>query len=403
MRIGLFHNLPSGGAKRHTFEQVRELARRGHSIVEFAPSTADLSFCSLAPYAQQRLFSWPPSRYLSRRIPLLTPYIHALQGINTLRRIEQLSAAIAREMDDGNFDLVFAKDCQIAMNPYVLRYLRTPSFFQCHHGLRHHVEQLNTTSQRSSVVQSLQSVYYGPARILYQRKFTCDETRNAQSATRVLTNAVFSQRLLAYHYRVRSLVIYPGINTDLFRHHSLEKLNYILCVGSLIYSKGYRFLISALARIPTHYRPRLFIAANSVDTEEEQTVRNMAAISGVDLHIERITRDERLVQVYNQAQVFVYAPLQEALGMAPLEAMACGTPVVAVKEGGMQETVLDGVTGYLVERDVDIFAQTLISLLGNPALQTQMGQDGISYVRKQWTWQQAVDKLERVFTLESSS
>jgi glycosyltransferase involved in cell wall biosynthesis len=127
---------------------------------------------------------------------------------------------------------------------------------------------------------------------------------------------------LAEYYQVNSKVIYPGINTNLFKPLPVAKLDYVLGVGALIYSKGYRFLISALAHIDVSRRPKLFIAANSSRPKEEQVVREMAAKLGVALHVERIMDDHRLVQVYNQALAFVYAPLQEALGMAPLEAMA---------------------------------------------------------------------------------
>jgi len=142
MRLALFHNLPSGGAKRHTYEQVRELTRRGHEVVEFAPSSAELAYCSLAPYvSQQRIFDVAPGSQLQSRIPLLTPYVHAVQGIKILRRTERLNQQVAKEIDQGNFDLVFVKDCQITMNPYILRYLTSPAVFQCHHGVRHRLER----------------------------------------------------------------------------------------------------------------------------------------------------------------------------------------------------------------------------------------------------------------------
>jgi hypothetical protein len=111
MRIALYHNLPSGGAKRHTFEQVRELARRGHTITEFAPSTADINYCSLAPYIGDRhIYNVTSQDDWNLRIPLLTPYIHAAKGIAKLQRTKRLNQVIAHEIDTGKFDLVFAKD-----------------------------------------------------------------------------------------------------------------------------------------------------------------------------------------------------------------------------------------------------------------------------------------------------
>lgn len=401
MRIALFHNLPSGGAKRHTFHQVQELVQRGHKIVEFAPSTADIDYCSFAPYIDERcIFDASHKELLQLRIPFITPYIHSAQGIATLKRTERLNKFIAHEIDAKEFDLVFVKDCHIAMNPYVLRFLQTPTVFQCHHGLRHYTELSQVKEQQSlSFMQKLKLTYYSPAQALFYHKLRTDEIRNARSASRVLTNSQFSKQLIAEHYQIDSQVVYPGINTTLFKPQQLSKLDYVLCVGALLYSKGYRFLIAALARINAKRRPKLFIAANSRSKQEEIKICELAAKLGVELHIETITDDKRLVQVYNQAQVFVYAPLQEALGMAPLEAMACGTPVVAVNEGGIRETVLNDVTGWLVERNIDQFAEKLETLLGDDQVRSKMGRAGINYVSNQWTWQSAVDKLEHEFGL----
>jgi len=399
MRIALFHNLPSGGARRHTYEQVRELARRGHEVTEFAPSTANLAFCSLAPYVkQQRIFELTPVDHMQRRIPLLTPYVHAIQGIMTLRRTQQLNQAIAREIDGESFDLAFVKDCRIMPSPYLLRYLATPSVFQCHH-----VQRLSTDHQHNgdpnhlSLSERFKRAYYAPARFLFRYVYTQDEAHNIQMASQVLTNSEYSQKTLAERYGIRSHVVYPGINAQIFQPQPDARGHYVLSVGSLNYFKGYRFLVSALARIDATRRLRLFIAANARDPDEEKVVREMAAQLGVELCIEKIVDDRRLVQVYNQAQVFVYAPLQEALGMAPLEAMACGTPVVAVGEGGVRETVLDGVTGWLVDRDADAFAERLQSLLGDDQARIRMGQAGVDYVRSKWTWRRAVDRLEHRF------
>ena len=84
--------------------------------------------------------------------------------------------------------------------------------------------------------------------------------------------------------------------------------------------------------------------------------------------------------------------------MAPLEAMACGTPVVAVAEGGVKETMIHGITGLTTTRDVNRFAGSLDYLLSNNTNRQRMGQAGINYVREQWSWQKAIDQLEAQFS-----
>lgn len=399
MKIAIFHNLPSGGAKRFALGEVRELALRGHEMVEFAPSTADLSYCSLSPYVkEQHVFEFAPVTQTKERIPFLTPYFHAAQGIATLRRMDRLSRVIAREIDASGFDLAIAKDCQLTANPYVLQYLHTPSVFQCHHVLRQRMERSSISSlgvgRLSAALGKVKDAYFTPAHWLFDSSMHEGEVRSARAASLVLTNSKFSKKLLLAYYGVNAQVVYPGIDTHVFRPQVVPKEDFVLSVGALTYNKAYPFLVSALGHINVAHRPKLIVAANSVDADEARRVHEMAARTGVPLEVRRILDDEEMSQLYTRAKVLVYAPIKEALGLAPLEAMACGTPVVAVGEGGVRETVPDGVAGWLVERDAVNFAATLETLLSNDTMRLRMGRAGVEYVRSDWTWQRAVDTLE---------
>lgn len=396
MRIALYHHLPSGGAKRHTFEQVKRLVKRGHRVFEFAPSTADLDYASLTPHvAGTEVFQVEPPKLLRRRIPMMTPYLHAFQGLRALKRMEAVDRVIADAIDLKEFDVVLAKDCRVVANPYALRFLGSRVVFQCHHGLRHK-KQAGVDGKSAGVLGRVKHAYYRPARYLFERKFGQDELENIQHADRVLTNSEFSETLLQDHYGLSAEHIYPGIDTQVFRPKNIEEGDYVLSVGALVYSKGHRFLVEALARMEPQKRPRLFIAANSRDPNEERLLRSMAAEAGVDLEVDTIFDDERLVGIYNRALAFVYAPIGEALGMAPLEAMACGRPVVAVAEGGVRETVGSGSPGMTTARDSADFAAQLQALLADDAQRQKLGEAGVEYVRRSWTWDRAVDSLEQV-------
>lgn len=395
MKIAVYHHLPSGGAKRHTREQVKGLVKRGHEVFEFAPSTADLDYAPLGPYVTtSEIFPVERSTILGLRLPMITPYIHAFQGLRTLERMQTLDQRIADVIDLEDFDVVLAKDCRVVANPYVLRFLRSRVVFQCHHGLRHRNEAA-AAGNADGALGKLKHAYYQPARRLFERRFERDEMENIRHADRVLTNSVFSKRMLRDKYGVDSEPIYPGIDTQTFRRMTIDEDGYVLTVGALVYSKGHRFLVEALSRIEPRRRPGLFIAANSRDPDEERHLRSMAAEAGVDLKVETILDDKRLVEVYNRALAFVYAPLDEALGMAPLEAMACGCPVVAVGEGGVLETVGGDSPGITTLRDTDVFATRLGALLGDDFIRSKLGRAGAEYVRRRWTWDRAVDSLER--------
>lgn len=393
MRIAIYHNLPSGGAKRFAYEEVRRLIQRGHQVAEYTLSMADVRYCDLKPFVErQRIIDYSKTPLFAHRIPCLTPYIHAGQLMSTLSHLRRLSQQIAREIEGGGYDVVFVHDCQVMPSPYVLRYLQGPSVFQCHHVQR--PTTIRNSAEHHGLIPQLKRIYYAPARRFSDDLVTRDEQHNIRCATQVLANSQYSRRALLDRYGVESTVIYPGVDQNLFRPLATDRKDYVLAVGALHYMKGYRFLVKAIGRIPKSNRPALFIAANSRDLSEEEIVIRLASDHQVDLHIETIRQDEHLVRVYNQARAFVYAPMQEALGMAPLEAMACGTPVVAVAEAGVLETVRDEETGYLVERDVDQFARKLQSLLDDDPRRNTMGVTAIDYVRSEWTWRITVDRLE---------
>jgi glycosyltransferase involved in cell wall biosynthesis len=390
VKVALIHNLPSGGAKRALHDQVRELARRGHQFVEFAPATADLTFCSIRDYVQsQQIFAFSPCGQVQRRIPALTPYLNALQGYCTLRRAERVYASIAGAVDEGVFDVAFVHDCRFSFKPYVLRCLRTPSVFFCHHA-----DSLEKAEVRTHGFNAFKDVYYGPARRWYASMFARDEVRNVRSASSVLTNSLYTKQILRERYGVEAGVLYPGVDTERFRPATGVKGNYVLSVGALVPRKGHQFVVAALQRLPAVRRPPLVVAANDGEPDEERRVRQLADDLRVELQVRRITDDRELVQLYRGARVFVYAAEREPLGLAPLEAMACGTPVVAVAEGGVRETVVDNVTGWLVERDVDAFAACLGTLLGDSAARERMAEAGPEHVRASWSSHRMMDSLE---------
>jgi glycosyltransferase involved in cell wall biosynthesis len=112
------------------------------------------------------------------------------------------------------------------------------------------------------------------------------------------------------------------------------------------------------------------------------------------MEILKLVNDHDLVKFYNQAKLVLYAPYLEPFGLVPLEAMACGTPVVAVKEGGVRETVVHGETGILTDRDEEIFSQEVVKLLSNPEKQRLMGKNAAKSVGKFWTLNDAGERLE---------
>jgi glycosyltransferase involved in cell wall biosynthesis len=398
MRIAIYHNTPPGGARRAVHEMGRGLAARGPTRWEFRVTTRDPEdgFLPLAPHCVgTRTWSLrhvsPPARW----VPLLSPYLALGALLRNLRQVKGSSHRAAQTIDEMGFDLALVHDCEVAENPYLLRYLETPHAFYCHHGGGRLVPPHPTPQARLRGLEGLKSRYYGPAGWLSRAVQERVARVNARSAQRVWTNSCFARECLYVLYGVDSTVVPLGVDTATFRPLGLPRERFILAVGALHPLKGYAFPLRGVAAIPEPVRPPLIIAAADAYPSHAGQLERLAQQLGVSYQVQRIWDDEKLARLYNRAMALAFTPVMEPFGLAPLEAMACGTPVVAVREGGVRESVVDGVTGLLVDRDPARFASALQRLIQDDALRRRLGEAGVAHVRTRWRWERTVDEVER--------
>jgi glycosyltransferase involved in cell wall biosynthesis len=199
----------------------------------------------------------------------------------------------------------------------------------------------------------------------------------------------------------------PGSKAEARRELGLADDEFvILQLGRMVPRKGIDNVVRAVAKMPRHMRVRLLVVGGeSPEPDETRTpeigrLRQLARERGI---ADRVTftgqrQRESLRSCYAAADVFVTTPWYEPFGITPLEAMACGTPVVGSHVGGIRHTVVDGVTGYLVPpRDPEALAERLIYLQENPALGQALGRAGVRRVRSLFTWERVADDLARVY------
>jgi glycosyltransferase involved in cell wall biosynthesis len=193
-------------------------------------------------------------------------------------------------------------------------------------------------------------------------------------------------------------VVFLGVDHLRFRPQHLDQQPFVLSVGAVSPMKGYDFLIQALSHLPGSIRPGLVVVGNAASQAEILFLKEMAGKASVHLEFRINIPDEEIIALYNQASAFVYSPVMEPFGLAPLEAMACGTPVVAVREGGMRESVKDGETGYLTDRVPELFADKLAGLLAHPETARQLGHNARLDIERFWTWDHAFVRFSRVLS-----
>lgn len=396
MKIALYHNLTSGGSKREVFEFARQFVRDGHTVHVYCPSTADESFLPLSQVAQQtREFKLHLVPEFPGRLPFLRRYVDLVGWAENLRRMQRVARETAGEIDASGYDFVFVHHDRVIQAPYVLRHMRTPSVYYCNEPMREFYDPPITRPyfKARGLVDRAQQKWYAPARRIRRTVTRSQDHHNLTDATLLLTNSYFTAESIYRAHGVRARVSYLGVNEANFRPLGLERQNFVLSVGAVSPLKGYDFLIEALALLPIGRRPRLVIVGNTASAGEMVYLRGLASSCAVQMEICVDVSDDELVLLYNQARALVYSPVLEPFGLAPLEAMACGTPVVAVMEGGVRESVLDGETGRLVPRDPSAFAGALQRVLDDQRYAASLGENGQREVLRFWTWEQAYRRL----------
>jgi D-inositol-3-phosphate glycosyltransferase len=109
-------------------------------------------------------------------------------------------------------------------------------------------------------------------------------------------------------------------------------------------------------------------------------------------------RREQLRYYYSAANVFVTTPWYEPFGITPVEAMACGTPVVGTAVGGIKTTVVDGETGCLVPpNDPEALAEKLAWLHRHPHIAQRMGWAGMRRAYQHFTWRNVATHIATVY------
>jgi glycosyltransferase involved in cell wall biosynthesis len=167
----------------------------------------------------------------------------------------------------------------------------------------------------------------------------------------------------------------------------------VVGLGSFTPNKGIELAIRAVARL-AEPRPPLVWIGNGGNMDYEDEVRRLAASVGVSFEPRKLITDAEVVETLNRAALLVYTSRLEPFGFAPLEANACGTPVVAVAEGGVRESIKDGVNGLLVDGEPEAVSEAMAVLLGDRERAARMGERACQYVQQEWGLSRSIDRLE---------
>ncbi|MBE7518889.1 MAG: glycosyltransferase [Thermoflexaceae bacterium] len=344
----------TGGMNVYVLELSRELARLGYEVDIFTRRDGDLPRVErVAPNLRLvRLDAGPPEPVEKEEIVACLP-----DFARDMRRFTH--------SEGRGYDVIHSHYWQSAWAARAIaRHLRVPHVVMFH--------TLGEVKNRARISE------HEPARrIRHERAI-------ARRATAIITASSHERQLLARYYGAREAQMHTipcGVDINLFRPHDQRSCRrqlgvdpsgpVLLWVGRLEKLKGVDILIQALAELDRRDFTLLVVGGDERAADLKAELQAQAAEAGLAANVRfvgAVPHDE-LPVYYSAADVCVVPSYYESFGLVAVEAMACGTPVVASRVGGLVSTVIDGVTGYLIPwRCPGPFAEKLEVLLHNPEL-----------------------------------
>jgi glycosyltransferase involved in cell wall biosynthesis len=397
MRIAVWHNLPSGGAKRALFNHVRELKVRGHYLEAWTTDQSSESYL-------------PLSQLITEHRKSISEELENIQkNWSPLRRTRKITALLKRhceecisEISKGDFDLVFANSCVITYLPFIGQFSKIPAVLYLGEPDRRLFEASPSGNiwelpRYSKSIRGIYRYYKDLLRTYSARLLLREESAAARSYSKILVNSLYSRESVKRAYGVDSSVCYLGVDEGTFTiEKDIVKKPFVAGMGRISPAKNIELAISVIALIPEERRPVLKWISNKTVHDYLEKINILAKEKNMSFIPLSDTPDAELVKVLNEASIMICTSHLEPFGLAPLEANMCGTSVVAVAEGGFRESIVDGENGFLVSTRGEAEMARLVDLFcSDPVYAKQMGIKAREHALKYWNRKQMADNIEK--------
>lgn len=348
MRIAVFHELPKGGARNSVLELCKHLQKLGNDIsIYYTGEEEDTQntvksnhFFKFSPK------QWKGNDWKSRL------YKDTLE----LLRLDSLHKIIAKEIDSSNYDVVLVNASEYIETPFILKHLKSYTIFYCHDQnyriLYEPILSLQNLTQSRRMYEDINR----------NLRKTMDK-KNFASANEIYANSKFVKRIIKETYDRDSKVVYLGIDTNYFTPKLVEKDIDVLFIGSYHPIDGFNLLKKSI------YTVKKKLVVETVMSED------------------RWLEQKKIRDLYQRSKTVVCLAHNEPFGLVALESMSCGTPVIAVNEGGYKETLVHSKTGFLIERKVSALSKAITTIIQDQGLWNKISKNARKYVVDKWDWE----------------
>jgi len=220
--------------------------------------------------------------------------------------------------------------------------------------------------------------------------------------TEKITVSKYWKDELESKYGLDSNVVYNGIDAGKYLNSKSERGNFILFVGGMEARKGLEFAIEALEVLISHGLDMKLVAVarpGFLRTESREWFEHLIERCNLKgkVEIEELVAEQELIALYSSASAFVLPTRMEGWGLALMEAMAAGCPVVSTPVGGVPELISNGKNGILVPvGDVAGTANAIERIIKEPALREQLCEEARMTIGK-FTWDAAASQTKKIY------
>ncbi len=407
LRIAIWHNLPSGGGKRQLYTHVQGLLQRGHYLESWCPETADQKYLPLGKLIKEHVvplngrpevFHNPARRLSATRLLLSSMEAHC--------------GVCADAINGGDFDMLFANPCMFLRTTPIGGLVNLPSIILLHEPYRWFYEAMPELPWIAPATSATPAFFF---RALLERATRLSRLSTIRVQARaeleylkrfdvVLANSIFSRETILRTYNIESRVCRLGVDSEYYRPTGEAKEPFVVGLGTIYHGKGVDRAIRAVGWIAAAKRPTLVWIGNGASDHELEGYKRLSRALNVDFIPKIHIPDSEVISLLSRATVMVFTSRLEPFGLAPLEANACGTPVVGIAEGGVRETIKEGLNGFLApDADPERLGTLIERFIDDPRLAIRMGADAREHVRAMWSMDACTDSVETaLFALASA-
>lgn len=241
--------------------------------------------------------------------------------------------------DLSEYDLIISSSSSVAKN--ILTHSNQIHISYCHSPARYVWDLCFKYLKEANLNRRWSLMSFYARKVMH--KFRIWDVIGANRVDYFVANSNYISQRIAKVYRRDSVVIYPPVDVDNFSLNDSPREDFYFTASRVVPYKKIDLIVKAFASMP---EKTLYVAGMGPDYKK---IKKMAT---PNVKLLGYISDEEMKDYMSRAKAFVFAA-EEDFGIVPVEAQACGTPVIAFGKGGALETVVDGISGVLFNEQTE--------------------------------------------------